>query len=155
MLTRQVPPVDIDTIVQRAGVTVVKRAFEESVRATIGDVAGRRSIILNRNYRILSAGERRWIPAEKLGHILLGQHLTKPRYPGVPQSCWRFLPLRQCLLTHFQHLLEHDGIHLGVLGSAVVHFNRLFGTAVRVIEQILTDPDAGFDLDATIQSGAE
>lgn len=82
-LTRQKPPVDLDFIVERASVSVVERVLEEGIRATVGDVAGRRSIILNRNYQIRSAGERRWILAEELGHVLLGHRLVNSDAPGI------------------------------------------------------------------------
>ena len=82
-LTRQKPPVDLDAIIERAGVPVVERALEEGVRATIGDVAGQRAIILNRNHQIRSAGERRWILAEELGHVLLGHQLVNSDAPGT------------------------------------------------------------------------
>jgi Zn-dependent peptidase ImmA (M78 family) len=82
VLTRQQPPVDVDAIIERAGVPVVQRALEEGVRATIGDVAGRRSIILNRHHPISSPGERRWILAEELGHVLLGHRLVNSDVPG-------------------------------------------------------------------------
>lgn len=59
MLTRQRRPVDIDAIIGRAGVPIVQRVLGEDVRATIGDVAGRRSIILKGHYRISSDRERR------------------------------------------------------------------------------------------------
>jgi Zn-dependent peptidase ImmA (M78 family) len=82
-LTRQRPPVDVDAIVERAGVPVVERTLEADVRATVGDVAGRRSIILNRNYKVSSAGERRWILAEELGHVLLDHRLVNSTVPGT------------------------------------------------------------------------
>jgi hypothetical protein len=61
VLTRQKPPVDIDAIIER-GVPVVERVVEADVRATVGDVAGGRSIILNRAYGISSAGEQQVDP---------------------------------------------------------------------------------------------
>ncbi len=82
-LTRQQPPVAVEAVIQAAGVPVVERALEEGVRATIGDVAGRRSIILNRDYQIRSAGERRWILAEELGHVVLGHRLVNSDAPGT------------------------------------------------------------------------
>jgi Zn-dependent peptidase ImmA (M78 family) len=81
-LTRQRPPVNVDLIIERAGVPVVERVLEDGVRATVGDVAGRPSIILNRGYEIRSAGERRWILAEELGHVLLGHALVNSTAPG-------------------------------------------------------------------------
>jgi Zn-dependent peptidase ImmA (M78 family) len=83
LLTSQRPPVDIDLIIEHAGVPVVERGLAGDIRATIGDVAGRRSIILNRNYRMSSAGERRWILAEELGHIMLGHRLVNSTAPGT------------------------------------------------------------------------
>ncbi|HKX20010.1 MAG TPA: ImmA/IrrE family metallo-endopeptidase [bacterium] len=62
---------------------VVERVLEESVRATIGDVAGQRSIILNRDHQMRSAGEHRWVLAEELGHVLLGHTLVDSTAPGV------------------------------------------------------------------------
>ena len=82
VLTRQRPPVDVDAIVERAGVPVVERVLEEGVRATVGDVAGRRSIIINRHHEISSPGERRWILAEELGHVVLNHQLVDSTVPG-------------------------------------------------------------------------
>jgi hypothetical protein len=47
-LTKMRPPADVQAIIDLAGIPVVERALPDSTRATIGDVAGRRSIILNR-----------------------------------------------------------------------------------------------------------
>ncbi len=47
-LTRQKPPIDVQAIIDLAGVPVVERVLVDGVRGTIGDVAGQRSIILNR-----------------------------------------------------------------------------------------------------------
>lgn len=82
-LTRQKPPVDVDAIIERARVPLVERVLEEGVRATIGVVSGQNAIILNRNYQIRSAGERRWILAEELGHVLLGHWLVNSDAPGT------------------------------------------------------------------------
>lgn len=82
VLTRQRPPVDVDAIVDRAGVPIIERVLEEGTRATVGDIAGRRYIILNRDYRISSDRERRWILAEELGHVLLGHRLVNSNVPG-------------------------------------------------------------------------
>lgn len=82
-LTRQRPPVDVDVVIERAGVPVMERALGDGVRATVGDVAGRRAIILNRHYQVRSAGERRWILAEELGHVLLGHNLVDSTAPGT------------------------------------------------------------------------
>ena len=82
-LTRQQPPVDVAAIIERAGVPVVERALGEGVRATVGYVAGRRSIIVNRRHQISSPGERRWILAEELGHVLLDHHLVYSTVPGT------------------------------------------------------------------------
>jgi hypothetical protein len=46
-LTHQRPPVDVEAIVERAGVPIVERVLIEGMRGTIGDIAGKRSIILN------------------------------------------------------------------------------------------------------------
>jgi Zn-dependent peptidase ImmA (M78 family) len=75
--------VDIVAIIERAGVPIVERVLAEDIRATIGDVAGRRSIILNRNYKIASAGERRWVLAEELGHIMLEHRLVNSTARGT------------------------------------------------------------------------
>lgn len=82
-LTRQRPPVDVDAIIERVGVPVVERALDNDVRATVGDVAGRRAIILNRNYSIRSPGARRWTLAEELGHLLLDHSLVDSTAPGT------------------------------------------------------------------------
>jgi Zn-dependent peptidase ImmA (M78 family) len=81
VLMRQRPPVDIEAIIERAGVPVVQRALGERVRATVGDVAGRRAIILNRNYQI-RIRRTQWILAEELGHVLLDHHLVDSTAPG-------------------------------------------------------------------------
>jgi hypothetical protein len=65
-LTRQRPPVDIEAIIDLAGVPVVERVLLDGIRGTIGDVAGRRAIILNRHHRFSSQQERRWVLAEEL-----------------------------------------------------------------------------------------
>jgi hypothetical protein len=44
-LTRQKPPVDVQAIIELAGVPVVERVLIDEMRSSIGDVAGRRSII--------------------------------------------------------------------------------------------------------------
>jgi len=81
-LTRQRPPVDVDAIIQRAGVPVVERVLVDGIRGTIGDVAGQRTIILNRHHRFSSQQERRWVLAEELGHVLLGHQLAESPQPG-------------------------------------------------------------------------
>jgi Zn-dependent peptidase ImmA (M78 family) len=81
-LTRQKPPVDVQAIIDLAGVPVVERVLVDGVRGTIGDVAGQRSIILNRHHRFSSQQERRWVLAEELGHILLGHRLVESTVPG-------------------------------------------------------------------------
>lgn len=81
-LTRQQPPVDVRAIIDLAGIPVVERALAEDVRGTIGDVAGQRSIILNRRRKFSSESERRWVLAEELGHVLLDHHLTDSTAPG-------------------------------------------------------------------------
>ena len=84
VLTRQRPPVDIEPIIDRAGVPVVERVLVDGMRGTIGDVAGQRTIILNRHHRFSSEQERRWVLAEELGHVLLGHHLVNSDAPGKP-----------------------------------------------------------------------
>jgi Zn-dependent peptidase ImmA (M78 family) len=83
-LTRQRPPVDVQAIINLAGIPVVERALPDGTRATIGDIAGRRSIILNRRWKFLSENERRWVLAEELGHALLGHRLVESTEPGKP-----------------------------------------------------------------------
>jgi hypothetical protein len=43
-LTRQKPPVDVQTIIDLAGIPVVQRILIDGIRGTIGDVAGQRSL---------------------------------------------------------------------------------------------------------------
>lgn len=81
-LRRQQPPVDVQAIIERAAVPVVERVLFEGMRGTIGDVAGRRTIILNRKHRFHSEQERRWVLAEELGHVLLGHQLLNSEDPG-------------------------------------------------------------------------
>jgi len=50
-LTRQRPPVDVMAIIDLGGIPVLERVLPDGTRATIGDVAGRRSIILNRKWK--------------------------------------------------------------------------------------------------------
>ena len=83
-LTRQKPPIDVQTIIDLAGVPVVERVLLDGIRGTIGDVAGQRSIILNRRHRFSSDQERRWVLAEELGHVLLGHQLVESTAPGKP-----------------------------------------------------------------------
>ncbi|HET8998750.1 MAG TPA: ImmA/IrrE family metallo-endopeptidase [bacterium] len=83
-LTRQKPPVDVQAIIDLAGVPVVERVLVDGVRGTIGDVAGRRTIILNRRHRFSSQQERRWALAEELGHVLLDHRLVESTQPGKP-----------------------------------------------------------------------
>src|SRR6516225_5505417 len=83
-LTKQRPPVDVQAIIDLAGIPVVERALPDGTRATIGDVAGRRSIILNRKWKFSSENERRWVLAEELGHVLLGHRLVESTEPGKP-----------------------------------------------------------------------
>lgn len=82
ILTRQRPPVEVVAIIERAGVPVIERGLGHDVRATVGDVAGQRAIILNRHYQIRSHAERRWVLAEELGHVLLGHRLVNSMAPG-------------------------------------------------------------------------
>ena len=81
-LTRQRPPVDVEAIIDLAGVPVVERVLLDGIRGTIGDVAGQRSIILNRHHRFSSQQERRWVLAEELGHVLLAHRLVESPQPG-------------------------------------------------------------------------
>ena len=83
-LTRQKPPVDVQVIIDLAGVPVVERVLVDGVRGTIGDVAGQRTIILNRRHRFSTQQERRWVLAEELGHVLLGHRLVESTQPGKP-----------------------------------------------------------------------
>lgn len=81
-LTRQEPPIDVQAIIDLAGIPVVERVLIDRMRGTIGDVAGQRSIILNRRHRFSSEQERRWVLAEELGHVLLGHQLVESTQPG-------------------------------------------------------------------------
>jgi IrrE N-terminal-like domain len=81
-LTRLRPPVDVQAIIDLAGIPVVERALPDSTRATIGDIAGRRSIILNRKWKFSSENERRWVLAEELGHVLMGHKLVESTEPA-------------------------------------------------------------------------
>jgi hypothetical protein len=83
-LTRQRPPVDVMVIIDLGGIPVVERALPDGTRATIGDVAGRRAIILNRKWKFSSENERRFVLAEELGHILMGHKLVESTAPGQP-----------------------------------------------------------------------
>ena len=83
-LTKQRPPVDVQAIIDLASIPVVDRALPDGTRATIGDVAGRRSIILNRKWKFSSENERRWVLAEELGHVLMGHRLVESTEPGKP-----------------------------------------------------------------------
>ncbi len=83
-LSRQRPPIDVQAIIDLAGIAVVERALPDGTRATIGDIAGRRSIILNRKWRFSSENERRWVLAEELGHVLMGHRLVESTEPGKP-----------------------------------------------------------------------
>src|SRR6516162_316355 len=57
-LTKQRPPVDVQAIIDLDGIPVVERALPDGTGATFGDVAGRRSIILNRKWKFSSENER-------------------------------------------------------------------------------------------------
>jgi Zn-dependent peptidase ImmA (M78 family) len=83
-LTRQRAPIDIETIIDLAGVPVLERVLLDGIRGTIGDIAGQRSIILNRHHRFSSEQQRRWVLAEELGHVLLGHQLVESTQPGKP-----------------------------------------------------------------------
>src|SRR5260370_17252053 len=82
MLTRQRPPVDIDAIIQRAGVPVVERVLLDGIRGTIGDVAGQRAIILNRHHRFSSRQELRWVPPENPPPVPPPPHPVYPPHPA-------------------------------------------------------------------------
>ena len=81
-LTRLRPPVDIEALIDLAGVPVVQRVLAEGVRGTVGNIAGQRSIILNRHHRFSSEQERRWVLAEELGHVLLDHRLVESTQSG-------------------------------------------------------------------------
>ena len=81
-LTRQKPPIDVQAIIELAGIPIVERVLVDGMRGTIGDVAGQRSIILNRHHRFSSEQERRWVLAEELGHVLLDHRLVESTQPG-------------------------------------------------------------------------
>jgi Zn-dependent peptidase ImmA (M78 family) len=83
-LTRQKPPINVQAIIELAGIPVVERVLIDGMRGTIGDVAGRRAIILNRRHLFSSDQERRWVLAEELGHVLLGHQLVESPAPGKP-----------------------------------------------------------------------
>ena len=83
-LTCQKPPIDVQVIIELAGIPVVERVLIDGMRGTIGDVAGQRAIILNRRHRFSSQQERRWVLAEELGHVLLGHQLVESTQPGKP-----------------------------------------------------------------------
>ena len=80
-LSRQQPPVDVQAIIDGMGIPVVQRALSGNVRGTVGDIAGKRSIILGR--RFSSENERRWVLAEELGHVVLGHKLVESTQPGT------------------------------------------------------------------------
>jgi Zn-dependent peptidase ImmA (M78 family) len=48
------------------------------------NVAGRRSIIVNRKWKFSSENERRSVLADELGHALLGPRLVESTEPGKP-----------------------------------------------------------------------
>jgi Zn-dependent peptidase ImmA (M78 family) len=83
-LTRQKPPVDVQAIIDRTDIRVVERILGDGTRGTIGDVAGRRAIILNRRHRFSSEQERRWVLAEELGHVMLDHRLVESTQPDKP-----------------------------------------------------------------------
>jgi len=83
-LTKQRPPVDVQAIIDLDGIPVVERALPDGTGATFGDIAGRRSIILNRKWKFSSENERRWVLAEELGHVLMGHRLVESTEPGKP-----------------------------------------------------------------------
>jgi Zn-dependent peptidase ImmA (M78 family) len=84
-LRREKPPIDIASIIESFGIHVVERTLPEGTRGTIGDIAGQRAIILNRTWSFSSEGERRWVLAEELGHILLEHRLVESTAPGQPR----------------------------------------------------------------------
>ncbi len=75
---------DVQAIIDLAGIPVLERVLIDGMRGTIGGVAGQRSIILNRHHRFSSDRERRWVLAEELGHVLLGHKLVESTTPGKP-----------------------------------------------------------------------
>ena len=81
-LTRMQPPVDIVAIIDLAGIPIIERVLPDDVRGTIGDIGGKRSIILNRRWRPSSENERRWVLAEEVAHVLLGHQLVESTQPG-------------------------------------------------------------------------
>ena len=84
-LTQQRPPVSVQSIID-LGIPVVERVLVKGVRGTIGDVAGKRTILLNRRHQFHSGQERQWVLAEELGHVLLGQQLVKSTQRGSRSS---------------------------------------------------------------------
>jgi len=84
-LNRQDPPIDVESIIHAAGIPIVERRLAQDIRATIGDISGRRVIILNRLWLFSSEAERRWVLAEELGHILLDHRLVASTAPGEPR----------------------------------------------------------------------
>jgi Zn-dependent peptidase ImmA (M78 family) len=76
-------PVDVRAIAQALEIPITERLLAENTRGTIGDIGGRRAIILNRDWKFSSEAERRWVLAEELGHVLLEHRLTESTAPGT------------------------------------------------------------------------
>ncbi len=64
-------------------IALVECRLPEDVRGTMGEIAGRRAIILNRDRQFSSEGERQWVLAEELGHIRLEHQLVESTAPGA------------------------------------------------------------------------
>lgn len=81
-LNGQEIPLDVETVIGSLEIPVVERRLPETVRATVGTIAGQRAIILNKLWKFSSEAERRWVLAEELGHILLEHKLVESVSPG-------------------------------------------------------------------------
>jgi len=91
--------VDLESIIEACEISVVERQLSEGVRGTIGEIGGRKAIILNRFWPFSSEGERRWVLAEELGHVLLAHRLVESTAPGQ---------LRMGLLEYQRDLYEKE-----------------------------------------------
>lgn len=78
-------PIDVQIIAEALEIPIVERRLPGDVRATIGDIGGRRAIILNRDWHFSSEAERRWVLAEELGHVLMDHRLAESTAPGQPR----------------------------------------------------------------------
>ncbi len=76
---------DLESIIEVCEISVIERQLPEGVRGTIGEIGGRKAIILNRLWSFSSEGERRWVLAEELGHALLDHRLVESTAPGQPR----------------------------------------------------------------------